>query len=78
MGLPTSLEAAHGHIRYVVKVVLERPIWLDKEFSEMFTVIKPLNLNLYPDLKVFLLVYRHNCLHSKSLIRIFSCPLLKK
>lgn len=47
-GLPTSLEADIGHIRYMVRVILDIPLETDTEFSEMFTVIKPLNLNLNP------------------------------
>lgn len=45
LGLPTSLEARAGHIRYGLQVVLDRPLWLDQKFEETFTVIKPLNLN---------------------------------
>lgn len=45
MGLPTSVEAQNGHIRYGLQVVLDRPRWPDQKFEESFTVIKPLNLN---------------------------------
>lgn len=41
----TSGEGNHGHIRYSVEVVLDIPYWPDKEFEELFTVIKPLDLN---------------------------------
>lgn len=44
-GIPTSLEAQIGHIRYGLQVVLNRPRWPDQKFEETFTVIKPLNLN---------------------------------
>ncbi|XP_055296096.1 arrestin domain-containing protein 1-like isoform X2 [Sitodiplosis mosellana] len=45
LGVPTSLEAQHGHVRYGLQVVLDRPRWPDQKFEETFTVIKPLNLN---------------------------------
>lgn len=45
VGVPTSLEAQNGHIRYGLQVVLDRPRWPDQKFEESFTVIKPLNLN---------------------------------
>lgn len=45
MGIPTSLEAQIGHIRYGLQVVLARPLWPDQKFEKTFTVIKPLNLN---------------------------------
>lgn len=45
MGIPTSLEAQIGHIRYGLQVVLARPRWPDQKFEKTFTVIKPLNLN---------------------------------
>lgn len=46
IGLPTSMEAKEGHIRYTVKVVFEVPdIVPHLEFVEVFTMIKPLNLN---------------------------------
>lgn len=44
-GIPTSLEAMHGHIRYGLQVVLDRPRWANQNFEATFTVIKPLNLN---------------------------------
>lgn len=53
IGLPTSLEEAKGYIRYTVKVVFDVPgIVPDLEFEEFFTVIKPLNLNDNPTLRV--------------------------
>lgn len=46
VGLPTSIEAQIGYIRYGLQVVLDRPRFLpDQKFAEQFTVIKPLNLN---------------------------------
>lgn len=52
LGLPTSIEGAHGHIRYSASVVLDRPMWPDQKFEEDFTVIKPYNLNQQLDLRV--------------------------
>lgn len=43
--LPTSLEAHGGSIRYKVRVVIKVPLRPCIEFEEIFTVIKPLNLN---------------------------------
>lgn len=51
-GVPTSIEAQHGHIRYGLQVVLDRPRWPDQKFEETFTVIKPLNLNHDLNLRV--------------------------
>lgn len=45
LGLPTSLEAQNGYIRYGLQLVLDRPRWPDQKFEESFTVIKPLDLN---------------------------------
>lgn len=51
-GLPTSLEGDVGYIRYRVRVVLDIPLWPDEEFEDIFTVIKPLNLNYDSTLRV--------------------------
>lgn len=51
-GLPTSIEAQVGHIRYGLQVVLDRHRWPDQKFEETFTVIKPLNLNYDTTLRV--------------------------
>lgn len=52
IGLPTSVEGVHGYIRYSVTLNLDRPLWPDQEFEEGFTVIKPVNLNDQPTLRV--------------------------
>lgn len=46
--LPTSLEGATGHIRYKVIIVLDGLTGREAEYEEIFTVIKPLNLNSSP------------------------------
>lgn len=54
-GLPTSVEGEYGHIRYTARVVLDIPLWPDKEFEVPFTVIKGINLNAIPALRVIYL-----------------------
>lgn len=56
-GLPTSVEGEIGHIRYTTEVVLDIPMWPDKEFKEPFTVIKAINLNADPALRVIYSVF---------------------
>lgn len=51
--LPTSLEGNHGHVRYTVSVILDRPMWPDQKFEEPFTVIRPVDLNEHMELKVY-------------------------
>lgn len=50
--LPTSMEGDYGHIRYSVKIVMDIPMWIDKEFEFPFTVIKYMNLNIVPEWRV--------------------------
>lgn len=50
--LPSSFEARHGHIRYTIEVVIDVPLWMNKVFKEEFTVIKSLNLDDHPSLRV--------------------------
>lgn len=55
--LPTSVEGGIGYIRYMVRVVLDIPMWPDPEFEEPFTVIKAINLNAIPALRVIYSVF---------------------
>ena len=43
--LPTSFEGAHGYIRYLCKVTVERPWKFDHTTKKAFSVISELDLN---------------------------------
>ena len=51
--LPSSYESAsglngqYGHVRYFCKAVMERSSIYNKECKAAFTVIRPLDLNVY-------------------------------
>lgn len=52
--VPTSMEEKFGHIRYIASVYFHknRDANAPAIHTELFTIIKPLNLNLLPDLQV--------------------------
>lgn len=54
--LPTTVDAEFGYIRYMAKVVLDIPLWPDKEFEKVFNVVKPLNLNSDPSYRVRIVI----------------------
>ncbi|CAG9130039.1 unnamed protein product [Plutella xylostella] len=48
---PSSYEGTHGHIRYEVKVVVDRAFKIDQEKEIRFQVDAPLDLNTMPQLR---------------------------
>lgn len=64
--LPTSVEANIGYIRYEARVVVDIPMAFDKEFEVPFTVIKAVNLNAIPALRVIDSLF---CLNKQNHLR---------
>lgn len=65
--LPTSVEGYFGFIRYTVRVVLDFRPHIDTKFEQPFTLIKMINLNDDPALRV-----NHNYFIFIGLVSIFS------
>lgn len=57
-GLPSSFIGEFGEIRYIATVVLDVPRWPDDEFQQPFTVIKPLDLNDIPAVRVIIFSFK--------------------
>lgn len=51
-GAPSSVELNNAHIRYRIRVICDRPWKFDLKYEFAFTVIRPINLNLDPQLKM--------------------------
>lgn len=71
--LPTSVEADDGHIRYSACVVFDEPMKSNAEFTETFTVVKPLDLNTLPILRVSWSCH-FNCIFSGQHFHSFQEP----
>lgn len=52
--LPSSFEGKFGHIRYTVKITLDIPWESNQEYETAFTIISTVDLNLNPEIKVWI------------------------
>lgn len=50
--VPTSVEGSIGHIRYSACLTIDIPMFQSKEFQQTFYVLKTIDLNNYPMLRV--------------------------
>lgn len=49
---PSSFEDSDGHIRYQIKIVVDRAFKLDQEKMALFRIVAPVDLNLIPSVRV--------------------------
>ncbi|GLH03699.1 Uncharacterized protein GBIM_09565 [Gryllus bimaculatus] len=49
--IPSSFEGSRGHVRYTVKVKVDRPWRFDYDCKVAFTVLTPLDLNFEPNMQ---------------------------
>lgn len=49
--MPSSFEGEFGHVRYTIKITLDRPWKFDQDMKMAFTVISPVDLNINPRVK---------------------------
>lgn len=59
--VPTSVEGSIGHIRYSACLTIDIPMFQSKEFQQTFYVLKTIDLNNYPMLRVsfFVVEFSH-------------------
>lgn len=50
--IPSSVEGSIGHIRYSACLTIDIPMFQSKEFQQHFVVLKTIDLNNYPVLRV--------------------------
>lgn len=49
IGIPSSFEGAHGHVRYTIRAVFQRPRKWNYEYKIPFTVNSIMDLNAIPE-----------------------------
>lgn len=75
--LPTSFEGTFGNIRYRAEVTVNVPLWPDKTFAEGFTVIRSVDLNALPDVRLRSHVERSDMFHSCCLLPCLQPKLIR-